>query len=76
MTNKHHGSFLCGRVKYELSGYFPSFFLCHFNRCQKDTGFVHAANLFAKASTLTWLQGESDVKTYQHSNTMHTKIFC
>ncbi len=76
MTNKHQGSCLCGEVKYELSGDFQSFFLCHCTRCQKDTGSAHAANLFAKASTLTWLQGESYVKTYQHLNTKHEKSFC
>ncbi|MDV5170573.1 GFA family protein [Photobacterium rosenbergii] len=76
MTNKHRGSCLCGEVKYELSGDFQSFFLCHCTRCQKDTGSAHAANLFAKANTLTWLQGENDVRTYQHLNSMHAKSFC
>jgi len=76
MAHKHQGSCLCGRVKYELYGDFLSFFLCHCTRCQKDTGSAHAANLFAKANTLTWLQGESDVKTYQHPNSMHAKSFC
>lgn len=76
MSNKYLGSCLCGRVKYELFGEFQSFFLCHCTRCQKDTGSAHAANLFAKASTLTWLQGENDVQTYLHPNSMHTKSFC
>lgn len=76
MSNKYQGSCLCGEVKFELSGDFQSFFLCHCTRCQKDTGSAHAANLFAKANTLTWLQGESDVKTYQHLNSMHAKSFC
>lgn len=76
MTNKYLGSCLCGEVKYELSGDFQSFFLCHCTRCQKDTGSAHAANLFAQAGTLTWLQGEGNVKTYQHLNSRHTKSFC
>ncbi|PSV99581.1 GFA family protein [Photobacterium lipolyticum] len=76
MINKHQGSCLCGSVKYELLGDFQSFFLCHCTRCQKDTGSAHAANLFAKASTLTWLQGEYDVKTYQYPNSLHAKSFC
>lgn len=76
MNNKHQGSCLCGSVKYELSGDFQSFFLCHCSRCQKDTGSGHAANLFAKDSSLTWLQGEREVKTYQHPNSLHTKSFC
>ena len=59
--------------RYELTGDFQFFLLCH---CTKDTGSDHAANLFAKASTLTWLQGESNVKTYQNPSSMHVKSFC
>ncbi|GAC16212.1 GFA family protein [Aliiglaciecola lipolytica] len=76
MTEKHQGSCLCGSVKFELSGDFQSFFLCHCTRCQKDTGSAHAANLFARGSTLTWLQGESDVNTYNYPNSLHAKSFC
>ncbi|MDO6712801.1 GFA family protein [Aliiglaciecola sp. 2_MG-2023] len=76
MSNKHNGSCLCGSVKYELCGEFQSFFLCYCSRCQKDTGSAHAANLFAKSSTLTWLQGENEVVSYQHPNTLHQKSFC
>lgn len=76
MVNKHRGSCLCGSVKYELLGDFQSFFLCHCSRCQKDTGSSYAANLFAKASTLIWLNGESDVRTYKHPNSYHAKSFC
>ncbi|WP_321284435.1 GFA family protein [uncultured Vibrio sp.] len=73
MANKHLSSCLCGRVRYEHSGDFQSYVLCH---CTKDTGSDHAANLFAKASILTWLQGKSHIKTYQHPNSMHVKSFC
>lgn len=76
MTNKHQGSCLCGNVKYEIVGDFQSFFLCYCTRCQKGTGSAHAANLFAKRSTLTWLQGEGDVATYMHPNSLHAKSFC
>lgn len=76
MSNKHQGSCLCGSVKYEFSGDFQSFFLCHCTRCQKDTGSAHAANLFAKVGMLTWLEGDADVKTYQHQNSLHVKSFC
>ncbi|NVC95374.1 GFA family protein [Vibrio natriegens] len=76
MESVHKGSCLCGLVKYELTGTFQQFFLCHCTRCQKDTGTAHAANLFAQDSTLVWTQGESEVKTYQHPNTLHSKSFC
>ncbi|MCF7483116.1 GFA family protein [Vibrio sp. J1-1] len=76
MESVHKGSCLCGCVKYELTGAFQQFFLCHCTRCQKDTGTVHAANLFAQESTLVWTQGKRDVKTYQYPNTLHSKSFC
>lgn len=76
MANVYKGSCLCGSVKYKITGSFQQFFLCHCTRCQKDTGSVHAANLFAQESTLVWTQGESDVKTYQHPHSLHSKSFC
>lgn len=76
MSHLYKGSCLCGLVTYELSGEFQSFFLCHCSRCQKDTGSLHAANLFAKSSTLTWTRGQTRVQTYQHPGTQHTKSFC
>lgn len=76
MSNKYLGSCLCGSVKYEVSGEFKSFFLCHCVYCQKDSGAAFAANLFANTSTLTWLQGDAFVKIYRHTNTSHVKSFC
>ncbi len=76
MTQHHQGSCLCGKVKYQLDGEFQSFFLCHCQRCQKDTGSAHAANLFANAATLTWLQGANDVRRYQYPDSRHVKAFC
>ncbi|WP_428774801.1 GFA family protein [Vibrio sp.] len=76
MANQHKGSCLCGRVQYQLSGEFQSFFLCHCARCQKDTGSAHAANLFAQDATLIWTQGESQVNTFQLPNSLHAKSFC
>ena len=43
--NKHLGSCLCGEVRFEVTGDFERFFLCHCGRCRKDTGSAHAANL-------------------------------
>lgn len=76
MNSKHLGSCLCERVKYEVEGIFQSFFLCHCRFCQKDTGSAYAANLFSKNSKLSWLSGESFVKTFNLPNTRHIKSFC
>lgn len=76
MAKLHQGSCLCGQVKYECIGEATSFYLCHCTRCQKGTGSAHAANIFVKTSSFTWLQGERAVKTYQHLDTLHVKSFC
>ena len=52
---KYKGSCLCGEITFEIIGEFESFFLCHCERCRKDTGSAHAANLFSSSARLIWL---------------------
>lgn len=72
----HKGSCLCGTVKFEVSGDFDSFYLCHCKYCQKDTGSAHAANLFSKTPQLTWLTGKEAVTSFTLPGTRHSKSFC
>lgn len=76
MTLTTAGSCLCGTVKFQISGDFESFFLCHCKRCQKDTGSAHAANLFSSTATVDWLSGFDCVQTYRVPETRHEKSFC
>ncbi|MCF6457248.1 GFA family protein [Pseudoalteromonas sp. MMG024] len=73
---QHQGSCLCGAVKYAVTGSFNAFYLCHCARCKKGTGTAHGANLFAFNAQIDWLQGQAQVKRYQHLNTRHVKSFC
>lgn len=70
------GSCLCGAVRFEVNGEFENLYLCHCNRCQKDTGSAHAANLFSSSAKLIWKAGEDKIKTYQLPSTKHVKSFC
>lgn len=72
----HKGSCLCGTVKFEVSGDFDSFYLCHCKYCQKDTGSAHAANLFSKTAQLTWLTGKEAITSFTLPGTRHSKSFC
>jgi hypothetical protein len=72
----HQGSCLCGRVSFEVEGDFENFFLCHCERCRKDTGSAHAANLFSSTARLRWLSGADRVKTFDFNSTGHIKSFC
>lgn len=75
MTN-HLGSCLCGTVKFEVQGDFDSFYLCHCQHCQKDTGSAHAANLFSGSAHLNWLSGADAVTSFTLPGTCHNKSFC
>jgi hypothetical protein len=76
MTDQHHGSCLCGAVRFAIDGSFERFFLCHCSHCRKDTGSAHAANLFSSSAKLTWLAGEGDVTSFDLPGTRHAKSFC
>lgn len=74
--NKHHGSCLCGAVKFEIAGDFESFYLCHCQHCRKDTGSAHAANLFSGSAKVSWLTGENNVRSFTLPSTRHSRSFC
>lgn len=76
MSASHHGSCLCGAARFEVSGDFQSFFLCHCSRCRKDSGSAHGANLFSTEARLNWLSGEEKVRTFQLPETRHQRSFC
>ncbi|MFD0986793.1 GFA family protein [Methyloligella solikamskensis] len=70
------GSCLCGAVRFQISGAFESFFLCHCKRCRKDTGSAYAANLFSSTATVNWISGRDCIQTYRVPETRHEKSFC
>ncbi|MDO6462334.1 GFA family protein [Granulosicoccaceae sp. 1_MG-2023] len=72
----HVGSCLCGTVRFEVKGDFDSFYLCHCQHCQKDTGSAHAANLFSQSATVIWLSGADAVTSFTLPGTRHSKSFC
>lgn len=76
MSASHNGSCLCGAARFEVSGDFQSFFLCHCSRCRKDSGSAHGANLFSTEARLDWLSGEEKVRTFQLPETRHQRSFC
>lgn len=70
------GSCLCGTVRFEVTGDFDSFYLCHCRYCQKDTGSAHAANLFSQSAKLAWQSGKRAVRSFTLLGTRHQKSFC
>jgi len=76
MTQRIPGSCLCSAVRFEVSGAFDAFFLCHCSRCRKGSGSAHGANLFASAATIDWLAGVSEVVSFRLPGTRHERSFC
>ncbi|WP_071932267.1 GFA family protein [Picosynechococcus sp. PCC 7003] len=72
----YFGSCLCGTAKFQVQGEFDSFYLCHCQHCQKDTGSAHSANLFSRSAKLIWLAGVDAVTTFTLPGTRHNKSFC
>lgn len=70
------GSCLCGTVTFVVKGDFDSFYLCHCQHCQKDTGSAHAANLFSHSAKLVWQSGAEAVTSFTLPDTRHNKSFC
>lgn len=76
MTQTTRGACLCGAIRFEISGAFDAFFLCHCSRCRKDSGSAHAANLFSANATIAWLAGEGQAKSWRLPGTRHARSFC
>jgi len=77
MNDKLTGGCLCGRVKYQVTGPFDKFYLCHCSQCRRSTGSAHAANIFTSADRLEWLSGEALIKRYTPDEPdMISKCFC
>ncbi|WP_353254412.1 GFA family protein [Salinisphaera sp. PC39] len=72
----YFGSCLCGIVSFEVKGEFDSFYLCHCQYCQKDTGSAHAANLFSQSAEMVWQSGSEAVTSFTLPGTRHNKSFC
>jgi hypothetical protein len=73
---EYFGSCLCGEVRFVVCGDFESFYLCHCQHCQKDTGAAYAANLFSQSAQLVWQSGGDKVSIFTLSGTSHSKSFC
>lgn len=76
MNDKYLGACLCGAARFEVTGEFEHFFLCHCEYCRKDTGSAHAANLFSSSAKLKWISGEDKVSHFDLPGTRHGKSFC
>jgi len=77
MSETISGACLCGRVRYQVSGPFDVFHLCHCSQCRRSTGSAHAANIFTSPDRLEWIAGADLVKRYTPEQPdVISKCFC
>lgn len=76
MSGRYSGSCLCGEIRFEVTGTFERFFLCHCQHCRKDTGSAHAANLFSSRAVLHWICGVEKARQFNLPGTRHSRCFC
>lgn len=77
MSETFSGGCLCGQVRYEVTGPFEAFHLCHCSQCRRSTGSAHASNIFTSEDRLKWLSGRELVKRYTPDKPdVISKSFC
>ncbi len=76
MSKSLNGQCLCGEVKFTVGNAFKAFYQCHCKQCQQLTGSAFASNLFTAPDNIQWLEGQSNVEHYEHSEREFSKSFC
>lgn len=69
------GSCLCGKVRYEVTGFGDRMYYCHCRMCRKASGSSFATNLLMKASDFVITSGEKYLKGFD-SSPGETRYFC
>ena len=70
-----HGSCLCGRVKFEITGALTPPSNCHCSMCRKQQGAAFRSRARVRADDFRWVQGEGLVKFFE-STTGTFRGFC
>jgi len=76
MSEKIHGTCLCGKVSYRVGNNFSDFYFCHCQQCQKVSGSAFAANLLTSVDNIEWLSGQQFLKRFEYPGRNFTKVFC
>jgi hypothetical protein len=61
------GGCLCARIRFEVTGPFPTLYQCHCSLCRKQGGSVSNTGLIVAADKFRWLAGEDSIGKWQRS---------
>ena len=71
----YHGSCLCGKITFSITGEIKDIVCCHCSKCRKVQGSAFATNGNVDTEDFTFLSGENNLSHYKSSATQ-TKSFC
>lgn len=75
--NLYQGGCLCGACRYLITGEKPeAMYFCHCSRCRKETGTIHAANIFFNKAHLAWEKGQDNIAHFKLKGTQKQRAFC
>ena len=63
----HHGSCLCGTIRYEIKGELGPIVLCHCAQCRKAQGSAFAANAIVQVRDFAIVAGQDSLAAYESS---------
>ena len=69
----HHGSCLCGAIRFEIAGQLAGIQLCHCSQCRRASGAAFAANLPVRSEDFRLVTGQP--KAYE-SSPGKQRLFC
>ena len=63
----HHGSCLCGTIRYQIKGELGPIVLCHCAQCRKAQGSAFAANAIVQVRDFAIVAGQDSLAAYESS---------
>ena len=75
MSLQHHGSCLCGGIRFTIQGPLAAIQVCHCSQCRQAQGGPVATNIPVEASALAFSQGQDLLQRYE-SSPGKVRAFC
>lgn len=75
MTNNYHGSCLCGKIRFDITGDIRNIVYCHCSECRKAQGSAFATNGIVDADRFIITSGRDALTEYQYTP-IQSKYFC
>ncbi len=75
MNSSMHGTCLCGKIAFDITGSNPNLYQCHCSLCRKQGGSSSNSGLIVEAEKIQWRSGQAHISSYT-KNTGFRSNFC